>query len=652
MFPLSKVAALCSRAMASDDGKSRDQLKSALAQILTLNERIIEAVPGGVVHVAVDGSIRAANDEALRILGMRFDEITARYINDWDPETVWEDGTPCAVEDYPVTRALMTGESQSRATIGIRRPDGELAWAVFSAVPITGADGVVTGAVATFLDITERKRIEDALRESEAMLKSVVTSAPDIILGIDSDAKICFLNRTIESFEPEEVLGADLFEFLRPEDQARVRGHVQQIIEHGDTVQWEAAGLMPKDPNCWSVRGGPLLRDGAVVGATLVATNITEKLQAQEEKERLQAQLAEAQRLEAVGRLAGGIAHDFNNLLTVIRGSSDLLLLKFDGTDHAAALSQIGSACKHAALLTRQLLAFGRRQELDVRELDINHVILGIDEMLRRLVREDVELSLDLSREPLPMCADPLQLERVLLNLAANARDAMPEGGTLTIKTALAHEQIVLEVRDSGAGIDAETQQHIFEPFFTTKSDGTGLGLASVHGIVTQSGGRISVSSRKGEGTTFRIVFEKVDATLSDAPESVRPKTVPNHDGTILLVEDHPGVRTVTRMILEQAGYRVFAAAGGSDAIQEFGEKLGEIDLLVSDVVMPDMSGPKLAEALLEKAPGLRVLFVSGYADEEIRVRGLSPDEVRFLAKPYTPDELTIRVQHILDRED
>jgi two-component system cell cycle sensor histidine kinase/response regulator CckA len=535
--------------MQGDGGQSRDELvaayertRSELSESQQLTERMLEAMPGGIVHVGIDGAVKMANAEALRILGMRYDEATKRHVQDWDPETLWEDGSPCPMEDYPVAKALTTGEPQPRATIGIRRPDGAVSWAVFTALPMKNAAGEVTGAVVTFLDITERKRAE-------------------------------------------------------------------------------------------------------------------------EEREQLQGQLAEAQRLEAIGRLAGGLAHDFNNLLTIIQGSTDLLRRKLDGSAHLTTVNHIGTATETATQLTRQLLAFGRQQTFESRNIDLNTLLDGTMEMMRRVVREDIETIVEPCSEPARMRADPVQLERVLINLATNARDAMPEGGKLSFRTAIvdvaegqmlnvrAGRYVTLDIADSGTGMDAATQERIFEPFFTTKSmaEGTGLGLASVHGIVTQGGGHITVESELGAGTTFRILFPHIDGQPSVSTTTPAIVEATPASGTILLVEDNIFVRNVTRQILEAAGYRVLSASGGHEVLEALANKLGEIDLLVSDVVMPGLSGPKLAENLLEKEPRLRVLFVSGYDEEQIRIKGLSPNEIGFLAKPYSAEALTARVRHILE---
>jgi two-component system cell cycle sensor histidine kinase/response regulator CckA len=626
------------------------------------NRSLLEAVPGGVVHVGINGRVHSANLEAQRVLGMSYDELTDRYTTDWELETIYEDGSPCLADDYPVTKALMTGQPQPSVTIGVRRPDGEISWALFSALPLKGSDGAATGAIVTFLDVTERKRLDDARRDSEATLQSLVRSAPDVIVTADLDCKIQFINRVIEGFDISQVIGTSIFDYIAAADHEMVRAKIKCVLERGENVSYELRGSPPEDLNWWSTQLGPVERDGKVVGFTGVSTNITALRRGEEERKRLRAQLSNARHLEALGRLSGGVAHDFNNLLTIIQGGVDLLARRLVGTSHADGLTQIGDAVQKAALLTRQLLAFGRQQTLQPRRLDLNQLVTGVEDMLRRLVREDVELVLELSDGIGVVRADPLELERVMLNLAANARDAMPEGGTLTIRSknqrvtesdelsVPAREYVCLEVTDTGMGIDEATRARIFEPFFSTKGDGegTGLGLASVHGIVKQSGGHVLVTSVKGEGTTFSILLPRLrEHATMDPPPRAESKP-PSGEGTVLLVEDNAAVRAVTRQILQAAGYRVLVADDGVEALERFAtEELTGIDMLITDVVMPHLSGPKLAEALLARSPGLRVLFVSGHTEHEVQIHGLKKD-LGFLAKPYTAETLTKRVRNIL----
>jgi two-component system cell cycle sensor histidine kinase/response regulator CckA len=532
---------------------------------------------------------------------------------------------------------------------------------VFSALPLTNGDGVVVN----LLDVTERKRLDSARQQSEANLEAVLRSAPDIILNADRDLRITFINRTIAQFEAGAVVGTPLLDYVNPDQRKFVHDKLMLVIDHGETVSYETRGLDGVDPNHWSARAGPVLHDREVVGLTAVISNISAHKRDEQERERLRAELAEAHSLEALGRLAGGVAHDFNNLLTVVQGGVDLLRARLEGSSHAVLLEEIGAAATRASMLTRQLMAFGRQQTLEPRRMELNHVVSGIEEMIRRLIREDVTLVLDLAPDLGVVRADPVQIERVLLNLAANGRDAMAEGGTLTVKTANvdvgAHDErgappggyVGVDVTDSGSGMAPETMARIFEPFFTTKGHehGTGLGLASVHGIVAQSGGHIHVDSAPGKGTTFSILLPRVQAVASVRPPKPSRPAPPSGTGTVLLVEDNDSVRAVTRRILEAAGYRVWALDCPKAALEQFSaERLLSIDVLISDVVMPHMSGPKLAEALLERDPRLRVLFVSGHAQRQIELHGLSPATFAFLPKPFTAQSLTEQVRSLLRR--
>ena len=374
-------------------------------------------------------------------------------------------------------------------------------------------------------------------------------------------------------------------------------------------------------------------------------------------------QLRQAQKMEAVGRLAGGIAHDFNNLLTAIIGYSDILLEGASGASQSG-LNEIKKAGERAATLTRQLLAFSRKQILQPKVLNLNSLVTDLSNLLRRLIGEDIEFILlpnpDLGR----INADPGQIEQVLMNLVVNARDAMPRGGRLVIETANVEvdesfvrkhagaqpgSYVQLSVSDTGTGMDAETQAQIFEPFFTTKEvgKGTGLGLSTVYGIVKQSGGSIWVDSEVGKGSRFSVHFPLVAETEAVVP-STGPKVSAQGAGTIFLVEDEAIVRALTRRILEINGYHVIEAENGEDALKIFAEHQGQIDLMISDIVMPRISGFELADRIRALRPEMRVLFISGYTDEAVSRHGVSRDEVPFLEKPFTPDILARKVREVL----
>ncbi len=386
----------------------------------------------------------------------------------------------------------------------------------------------------------------------------------------------------------------------------------------------------------------------------------------EENAQRLEEQLRQAQKMEAVGKLAGGIAHDFNNVLTVILGYAVLLLEDLpSGEPMYEVVKAIADAGGRAASLTRQLLMFSRQQVLVSKVLDLNDVLSGIDSMVRRLVGEDVEIVSQPTHPLGAVRADPGSVEQVIMNLVINARDAMPTGGKVTIATAnvvldeaYAHfhlgvipgPYVSLAVTDNGTGIDEGTLTRIFEPFFTTKEvgKGTGLGLSTVFGIMQQSGGSVRVDSEVGRGTTVEVLFPRVDATVDSAPTTEPPRRARASE-TILLVDDDDEVRRVTRAILVRDGYHVLEARNGGDAFTRSEEHRGVIDLILSDVVMPDMSGPTLAKRLVDARPDIRVLCMSGYTDDTIVRHGVIEARLAFLQKPITPAVLTARVREVLD---
>lgn len=384
------------------------------------------------------------------------------------------------------------------------------------------------------------------------------------------------------------------------------------------------------------------------------------------ERRRLEQQLLQSQKLEAVGRLAGGVAHDFNNVLTAILGSSELLLLDTPASaPKREEMEIIRDAATRARDLIRQLLAFSARQVLTPTVLDVNHLVKNVGRMLRRLIGEDIEFATALAPDLGAVRADPGQLEQVLFNLAVNARDAMPKGGRLTVETINAEvtdwdaarrdvppgRYVVLQVTDTGVGMDAETQAHIFEPFFTTKprGQGTGLGLATVYGILRQSGGYVTVWSAPGAGSSFRIHLPRVDEPVEPVRTSAAVAAPVAGAETVLLAEDEKLVRVLAVRVLQQAGYRVLVAAGGKEALEIARGHAGPIHLLLTDVVMPEMSGRELMHRLTELRPGVRVLYMSGYSDEAIAHHGVLDPGTAFMQKPFTPAALSHKVREVLD---
>ncbi|HTR78559.1 MAG TPA: ATP-binding protein, partial [Gemmatimonadaceae bacterium] len=426
----------------------------------------------------------------------------------------------------------------------------------------------------------------------------------------------------------------------------RPDGSIRRLLTRGDLVTWHGVGRRK------------------VVGT---AQDITERKRAEKELHDTEARLRQAQKMEAVGQLAGGLAHDFNNLLTVILSYSAMLLAAHTESDETTgSLREIKGAAERAAALTRQLLAFTRQQLLQPRLLDLNETVTNVDRMLRRLITENIEVRTVLSTALGFVKADPGQIEQVLINLAVNARDAMRDGGTLTIETnnveldgsyvhqgavAKAGPYVMLAVTDTGTGIPPDIRERIFEPFFTTKAQGhgTGLGLSTVHGIVEQSGGHVWVYSEMGIGTTFKVYLPRVAHEDADAQRPAAAPATKRGTETVLLVEDDAAVRSVASRVLSRAGYTVIEAANGAEAIRLCDDPSRVLDLIVSDMVMPGISGPDLARELRARRPKAGILLMSGYTRDSVVRDGLLRNESFFIEKPFTPDALLRTVREILD---
>ena len=410
-----------------------------------------------------------------------------------------------------------------------------------------------------------------------------------------------------------------------------------------------------------TAKGAPILdHEGKIVAAVVALIDTTER-------RLLEAQVGQTSKMEAVGQLAGGVAHDFNNLLTVIMSYGAMLVERLDPGEDREDVQEITAAADRAAGLTRQLLAFSRQQVMQPRVMDLNDVIGGLEKMLRRLIGEDVELQISLDPRIEAINADPGQLEQVLMNLVVNARDAMPGGGRLTITTSNSElsaesatgtlrapdgEYVMLAVSDSGCGMTRAVQQRIFDPFFTTKEQGrgTGLGLATVYGIVKQSGGEIYVYSEVGRGTTFKIYFPRFILGTEVRPDDV-PSTEPRRGSeSILLVEDDSNLRALVARVLKSRGYTVHVAASGIEALVIASDPATLLDAVITDVVMPGMNGRELVEKLLESRPEMGSLLMSGYTDDDVLRRGVLQGETAFLQKPFTPDQLARKVRAVLDR--
>ncbi len=679
--------------------------------------RLFEEIPIGVFRTSPDGRILDANPAILQMFGYHdlrsFLEANAADLYA-DPEErgrwrdqIERDGTLRDVE------------------LRFRKRDGSVFWASFSVRVVRDRDGRPLHYEGATIDISSRKRTEQTLRDNQArqaLLSNIsagVTSGlsmEDIIRRtlltisrkvpslrvaystIDSDGRLAVIQSfqpdgmpdltgvtadlkaapdylaALESKRPVIVRDVDQDPRLAPLAPALLQGGARAVlhmpVRHTDRL----AGLLcfeAPSPQSWSEHEIATLKDVGDYLAVAVKNALTESERRQEEVRRQQSeqQFLQSQKMESVGRLAGGIAHDFNNLLTVINGQAEMVMVQLrEGDPLRHTLLEIQKAGDRAAGLTRQLLAFSRKQVLQPRILNVNDVVSEMDKMLRRVIGEDIDLVNALRPSLWRVKADPGQLEQVIMNLVVNARDAMPQGGKIVVETANVEldesyasrhmplksgPYVMLALSDTGTGISREVQDHIFEPFFTTKAQGkgTGLGLSTVYGIVKQSGGCIWLYSEPGRGTTFKIYLPRADEELvAESVGKTRPLPSKGTE-TLLLVEDEDVVRFLTREILLRQGYTVLEASRGDEAIRICSRHTGPIQLMVTDVVMPGMSGPQLARALQSIRPDMKVLYVSGYTDDAIVHHGILSSGLAFLQKPFTPEALARKVREVLEKE-
>jgi PAS domain S-box-containing protein len=588
-------------------------------------------------------------------------------IADWLlPDGKGMDLLPSNPEQFRFPLVLMTSYGNEKVAVEAIKA-GALDYVVKSEAVLADMPYIVERALRQWQNYLERQRAEDALYRSELRLRRITDNMLDVIIQVDASGKIEYISPSCQNvlgFLPEELVGRSFLERVEPQDKAMLAGILTAKSEILSRGQLEYRYRHARGHMVWLEAVGKVIlnESGQIEEVILTNRDITER-------KYLEDQLNQARKLQAIGQLAGGIAHDFNNLLTVIISYCDILL-NYPPEEPGLQrneIEQIMEAGLHAASLTQHLLTFSRRQNLELQLLDLNEVISSTLKMLPRLIREDIELQTLLQRPLGNIKADPGQLEQVLINLAVNARDAMPQGGRLTIETGNIYLDenyskrhlevspgwyIMLAVSDTGIGMDAQTQSHIFEPFFTTKEvgKGTGLGLATVHGIVKQSGGHIWIESEVGNGTSVKIYFPRVEVNEVETrslPQSIPSASLKGNE-TILLIEDDLRVRQITREILQSQDYKVLEA-NGEDALQVSQQYPGKIDLLLTDIVMPKSNGREIAEQLLEVRPDLKVIYMSGYADDIIIQHGLLEGELTFLPKPFTPKTLVEKVRTTLD---
>jgi two-component system, cell cycle sensor histidine kinase and response regulator CckA len=554
----------------------------------------------------------------------------------------------------------------------LRRKDGTEVWVLETVSLVEGDREHPEVLEGTLIDISAQKQIEEALRRSEQLHRNIFDFAPIGIYQSRRDGSLITANPKLAEIlgydSPEELLRVNFGEVY-----ANAAERERLLARYGEAVKALRIELEWKrkdgtriwvDVNVHSIRDerGESIFEGFV-------QDRTEQHRGEDERHALEQQLAQSQKIEAVGQLAGGIAHDFNNLLTAITGYTELLLSSLAADDpRRSHAEQVRRSAQRATSLTQQLLAFSRRQVLEPKTLNLNDVVSGIEEMLRRLIGEHIELKTRRAPDLWPVRADPGQLEQAIMNLVVNARDAMPGGGRLSIETANAeldpayagaHMPVepggyaMVAVTDSGTGMTPEVRARLFEPFFTTKEQGkgTGLGLSTTYGIVKQSGGYIWCYSEPGTGTTFKIYLPRADEAAAPAPQAAPASAAVavTAQETILLVEDEPEVRSLVQRLLKMQGYTVVAAANADEALAIIRDFKGHIDLMVTDVVMPGMSGRQLAERLAKILPDLKVLFVSGYTDDAIVHHGILDPGTAFLQKPFTPQTLARKVREVIE---
>lgn len=515
--------------------------------------------------------------------------------------------------------------------------------------------------LATFVDVTERKRAEETIRQSETTLRSLIDATREPLLLIDREGTILVANQmAAQRFgkSVKELIGTCQYDYFPPHIAARRKAEYDGVVRTGNPVHFqdERAG------KAYDSYGYPVFGDeGRVTQVAIFVYDVTER-------KALEAQLLQAQKMEAIGTLAGGIAHDFNNILMSIMGYAGLMEAKIPEDDPLRSyVREINKSTNKAANVTRSLLAFSRKQSMELKPLGTNTIIKDVEKLLRRIVPEDVEVTFTLNEDTVIM-ADMTQIDQVLMNLVSNAKDAMPKGGALHIETRTVElgrefkqaygfgepgRYAVISVADNGVGMDEDTQKKVFEPFFTTKEigKGTGLGLSIVYGIVQQHGGYITVSSQLGEGTTFEIYLPAVKmAAMSDA--GVAPSRTPGGTETLLLAEDDGDVRKTAKEILRVSGYTVVEAKDGEDAVRKYVEHHDKIDLVILDVVMPVKNGREAYDAIRKMNPFVRVLFISGYTGDVILDKGVKDTAVDFISKPLSADELLTKIREALERQE
>jgi PAS domain S-box-containing protein len=629
----------------------------------------LETIPIPVFYKDIEGRYLGMNRTCEDFFGKSKEELTGKNVFDTHPPEL-------ARIYYAKDAELFEKQRTQIYESTVMNARGELHDVIFNKASLTDTSGSIIGLIGAILDITARKQAETALRLSEERLQLTLNTSQIGIWDWDIKKDTWYASPIFYSmlgYDPAHG-PADRSEWLErvhPEDRDAVAQKIATVLQGGASIyQYEARMRHADGSYKWhSVIGHAIEWDDEQKPTRLIGVRIdvTERKLAEAENIKLQAQLQQAQKMEAVGQLAGGVAHDFNNMLGVILGHAEMALEQADQVQPIFAhLDEIRRAAARSADITRQLLAFARKQTVAPKVIDLNETIEGMLKMLRRLIGEDINLAWLPGAGLWPIKMDPSQIDQILANLCVNARAAIAGVGKIIVETGnkvvdenycdtqagfVPGEYVRISVSDNGCGMDKEAMDHIFEPFFTTKGvgEGTGLGLATVYGAIRQNDGYINVYSEQGQGTTFNVYLPRYSGTTGQIKKEDAAKSLVGGHETVLLVEDEPTVQKMTRAMLLRLGYIVMAATSPGEAIRLVEGLAGKIDLLVTDVIMPEMNGRDLAERLMSRQSGMKCLFMSGYTADIIAKQGIVDEKVHFIQKPFSLKELSAKVREVLE---
>jgi PAS domain S-box-containing protein len=651
-------------------GGGQETTEQSVARQRALLDAVMAIAPTAIVRLDRDGRVEFANAMAEVVLGLSAAQITRQAFDDPAWNIVASSGKPMRAQDLPFALVKERLAPVRDARHAIRWPSGRMVQLSINAAPLFDEHGHFDGMVATLTDVTAQEVTEQQRREYQARLANVLDASPMGVhlYRLESDGRLIF---TGANRAADELLGVDNSQFVGktveeafpPLAQTEVPERYRACARHG--TRWQTRQIDYDDNR---IRGAFEVYAFQTSPGNMAAFfwDVTAQLRREEEHRRLQERLASAQRLESIGRLAGGIAHDFNNVLTVILGLTELATSKLSAMDPLASdIREIRFSATRAAALTAQLLAFSRRQVIAPRRIDVNALLGNASQMLRRLIGEDIKFRFEPAERLAAVKADPGKIEQAVMNVVVNARDAMPSGGDVVVTTAEVEldplqaaphpdaapgRYVQIAVRDTGAGMSPETLEHVFEPFFSTKQSGrgTGLGLAMVHGIARQHGGFVDITSAPGAGTTVRLFLPVTEGGAEPVVEEA-PAAEPGGIETVLLVEDEGLLRELALRALTARGYTVISAANAGEALAAVERYRGRVDLLLTDVIMPELNGRLLYERLRERLPGLKVLFMSGYTADVIGPHGVLDPGIAFLQKPFALGELCAAVRRVLD---